>query len=153
MAMSLSTSWIICSLYQMDPEFVPPSTPNRLLSNWSHSSPRQIPSERLSVVRIPNLIMPGAFDGAIQDVTHIAHIAPPLVIGVQDTEKDLLLPCHSRYYQHPHCCAQSPHHQEHFYPRFIFFITEVPYQTSHTNCVFRKWPVILAISRRVELVG
>lgn len=36
--------------------------------------------------------MPDAFDGAIQDLTHIAHIASPLVIGVQDTEKDLLLP-------------------------------------------------------------
>jgi hypothetical protein len=47
----------------------------------------------------------------------------------------------------------------HLYPHFIFSITEVPYQTSHTNCVFRKRPVILAessakaISRSVELVG
>ena len=53
---------------------------------------KAISSERLSVVHIPNLITPRAFDGAIQDVTHIAHVASPLVIGVQNTEKDLLLP-------------------------------------------------------------
>jgi len=88
MAVSLSTPWIICSLYQMDPEFVPPSAPNRLESFFS----KAISSERLSVVRIPDLITPSAFDGAIQDVTHIAHIASPLVTGAQDTKKDLLLP-------------------------------------------------------------
>ncbi|OCL12089.1 NAD(P)-binding protein [Glonium stellatum] len=53
---------------------------------------KEITSARFSVVRILDIITPGIFDGAMQDVTHIAHIASPLVIGAQDIEKDLLLP-------------------------------------------------------------
>ncbi|OCK79862.1 aldehyde reductase II [Lepidopterella palustris CBS 459.81] len=61
---------------------------SQLTSHFSHA----IASNRLTILQVPDLITPGAFDTAMKDVTHLAHIASPLTISVQDTEKDLLIP-------------------------------------------------------------
>ncbi|KZP03952.1 aldehyde reductase II [Athelia psychrophila] len=47
---------------------------------------------RLLVVVVPDIVVPGAFDDAVKDVTHIAHIASPLIIGAKDIANELLKP-------------------------------------------------------------
>jgi nucleoside-diphosphate-sugar epimerase len=47
---------------------------------------------RLEVIRISDITVAGAFDEALQGVTHIAHIASPFIIGAKDIEKDLMIP-------------------------------------------------------------
>ncbi|PVH83970.1 NAD(P)-binding protein [Cadophora sp. DSE1049] len=47
---------------------------------------------KLEIIQIPDISVPGAFDTAIEDVTHIAHIASPLVVGPKNVEEDLLIP-------------------------------------------------------------
>jgi nucleoside-diphosphate-sugar epimerase len=47
---------------------------------------------RLDIVIIPDIVKPGAFDDAVRGVTHIAHIASPFVINVEDIANDLLKP-------------------------------------------------------------
>lgn len=51
-----------------------------------------ISSGILSFAYIPDIAQPGAFDDAVKDVTHIAHIASPLIVGATDAEQDVLKP-------------------------------------------------------------
>jgi uncharacterized protein YbjT (DUF2867 family) len=44
---------------------------------------------KLEIIQIPGLNTPNAFDAALQNVTHLAHIASPLTIGAKDVENDL----------------------------------------------------------------
>ncbi|EIN04661.1 aldehyde reductase II [Punctularia strigosozonata HHB-11173 SS5] len=47
---------------------------------------------RLEVVRVPDITANGAFDDAVKGVTHIAHIASPIIVNPKDVENDLLKP-------------------------------------------------------------
>ncbi|KAI5475640.1 aldehyde reductase II [Pseudohyphozyma bogoriensis] len=49
-------------------------------------------NERLEVVLISDILQEGAFDEAMKSVTHVAHVASPLVIGAKDIKKELLDP-------------------------------------------------------------
>lgn len=51
-----------------------------------------VTSGRLNIVIVSDITDPDALMDAVRDVTHIAHIASPLVVGVEDPEKDLLIP-------------------------------------------------------------
>lgn len=47
---------------------------------------------KLEVIRISDITLEGAFNNALDGVTHIAHIASPFIIGATDIEKDLMIP-------------------------------------------------------------
>ncbi|KAJ6118289.1 hypothetical protein N7471_013756 [Penicillium samsonianum] len=49
-------------------------------------------SGRLSVVLVPDIVAEGAFDEALKGVTHVAHVASPLALGIDNVEADLLKP-------------------------------------------------------------
>ncbi|ETN45702.1 uncharacterized protein HMPREF1541_09535 [Cyphellophora europaea CBS 101466] len=46
----------------------------------------------LEIILISDITKEGAFTDALSDVTHIAHVASPLVVAPKDTENDLLIP-------------------------------------------------------------
>ncbi|KIM74395.1 hypothetical protein PILCRDRAFT_704037 [Piloderma croceum F 1598] len=48
--------------------------------------------DKLDIVVVPDIVKSGAFDDAVKGVTHIAHIASPLIIGAEDIANDLLKP-------------------------------------------------------------
>lgn len=41
---------------------------------------------------VPDMTSPGAYDEAVKGVTHIAHVASPLILDPPDLEQDLLKP-------------------------------------------------------------
>jgi nucleoside-diphosphate-sugar epimerase len=49
-------------------------------------------SKKLEVLLVSDITLEGAFNEALQGVTHIAHIASPFIIGAKDIENDLLIP-------------------------------------------------------------
>ncbi len=51
-----------------------------------------ISNKKLELFQIPDITIPGAYDEAPIGVTHMAHIASPLSITIQNIEKDLLIP-------------------------------------------------------------
>jgi nucleoside-diphosphate-sugar epimerase len=51
-----------------------------------------VSSGELEIVRVPDIVAPGAFDDAVRGCTHVAHIASPLVVGAKDVEEDVLVP-------------------------------------------------------------
>lgn len=51
-----------------------------------------ISSGFLEFAYIPDILAPGAFDEAVKGVSHIAHIASPLVVGATNAEEDVLKP-------------------------------------------------------------
>jgi len=51
-----------------------------------------IASGTLEIVYIPDIARLGAFDTAVKECTHIAHIASPLVVGARDVEEEVLVP-------------------------------------------------------------
>jgi nucleoside-diphosphate-sugar epimerase len=61
-------------------------------SNSAAQLSRIFSNPKLEVLQIPDIIIAGTFDDALVGVSHIAHVASPLVIGAQDTEKELLVP-------------------------------------------------------------
>jgi uncharacterized protein YbjT (DUF2867 family) len=54
--------------------------------------PRNVDNGTLELVYIPDIAKPGAFDQAVTDCTHIAHVASPLVVGATKVEQDVLIP-------------------------------------------------------------
>ncbi|KAK7185959.1 hypothetical protein DPSP01_009891 [Paraphaeosphaeria sporulosa] len=54
--------------------------------------PEQVSNGRLEVVQVMNIQDPSSFDTVMQGVTHVAHIASPFVLQVEDIERDLLKP-------------------------------------------------------------
>ena len=54
--------------------------------------PDHAASGRLQVVQVDNIQDPSSFDTVMKDVTHVAHIASPFVLQVEDIERDLLKP-------------------------------------------------------------
>lgn len=54
--------------------------------------PSHIASGTLEFAYIPEIAAPGAFDEAVNGVTHIAHVASPLVVGATDAENEVLKP-------------------------------------------------------------
>ena len=68
-----------------------------------------IASGELEIVHVPDIVASSAFDGAISDCTHVAHIASPLVVGAKASRRMFLFLL-SR--AHSHCWSQPPgHHQ------------------------------------------
>lgn len=53
---------------------------------------RHIDAGRLDFSYVADMTAPGAYDAAVQEVTHIAHVASPLILDPPDLEKDLLQP-------------------------------------------------------------
>jgi hypothetical protein len=51
-----------------------------------------VSSSRLTITLVPDLLTPCAFGEALDGATHVAHIASPLIIGVDDVENDLVRP-------------------------------------------------------------
>lgn len=51
-----------------------------------------IDTGRLEFSCVADMTAPGAYDAAVQGVTHIAHVASPLILDPPDLEKDLLQP-------------------------------------------------------------
>jgi NADPH-dependent methylglyoxal reductase len=51
-----------------------------------------ITSGRLGIVRIPNITIPGDFDEAMRNITHVAYSASPLPSGSKNIEEALLIP-------------------------------------------------------------
>jgi len=51
-----------------------------------------VASGTLEIVYISDIARPGAFNTAVQDCTHIAHIASPLVVGAKNVEEDVIIP-------------------------------------------------------------
>lgn len=47
---------------------------------------------KLDIVLVPDITAANAFDKVLDGVTHIAHVASPLIVGAVDVEKDLLIP-------------------------------------------------------------
>lgn len=48
--------------------------------------------DRLSLMIIPDLVAPGAFNGAVKDVDGVIHIASPFILNAKDFEKELYGP-------------------------------------------------------------
>lgn len=46
----------------------------------------------LEIVKIPDITQEGAFDTALRDCTHVAHVASPLVVGSTNVEEEVLKP-------------------------------------------------------------
>lgn len=46
----------------------------------------------LDIVQVSDITQDGAFDAAIQDCTHVAHVASPLIVGSSNAEEDVLKP-------------------------------------------------------------
>lgn len=53
---------------------------------------RFIDAGRLEFSYVADMTAPGAYDNAVKDVTHIAHVASPLILDPPDLEKNLLRP-------------------------------------------------------------
>ncbi|KZP00299.1 NAD(P)-binding protein [Calocera viscosa TUFC12733] len=41
---------------------------------------------------VPDLSIPGAFDGIMENIDYVVHIATPVAVGFKDNEKDMLIP-------------------------------------------------------------
>ncbi|KAJ4299356.1 hypothetical protein N0V90_004601 [Kalmusia sp. IMI 367209] len=54
--------------------------------------PQHVSSGRLEIVQVTDIQDPSSFDSVMKDVTHVAHIASPFVLQVEDIERDLLKP-------------------------------------------------------------
>lgn len=53
---------------------------------------QKIESGSLDIVHISDITKDGAFNDAIKDCTHVAHVASPLVVGSNNVEEDVLKP-------------------------------------------------------------
>jgi nucleoside-diphosphate-sugar epimerase len=51
-----------------------------------------VASGSLEIVQIPDITQEGAFDTALRDCTHVAHVASPLVVGSTNVEDEVLKP-------------------------------------------------------------
>lgn len=53
---------------------------------------KHIENGSLEIIHVPDITKAGAFDDAVNDCTHVAHIASPLIVGAKDVEEDVLKP-------------------------------------------------------------